>query len=155
MTATTKEYVDQHCMIGSANSAWVPCILEGGSPQTAFKVIEGVRNLGSTDYYLQYALPLPTERGGLSLYVTGVKVELYAADATDYLDMIKVLGLTYSGITSHYSSHTDYKSAQEVNVDFADKDCSSDDVVVVTLYVNSSSVDECQIRGVLLECFYD
>lgn len=152
----TQSYVDKACMIGSNNAAWVPLALDGGTPNDAFKVIEQVRNVGSTDYYLQYVLPLPTSRGGKTLYMARVKVMLTQADGNNFLDMIKVLGIRYNGVTNHYENQGNWDDQEDIDEDISpDKSAQYDDQVIVTLYANVASAENLRIAGVLLKVYYD
>ena len=154
MTETTQEYVDQACMIGSDNAAWVPCPLDGGSSFSAFRVIEEAMNLGTTDFYPKYTLPLPTNRGGKALYIDAVRVLLSSADTNDYLNMIKVLGLKYNGVVRYYENQGDWKSQQKVEYDFSNQNASNVDQVAVTLHIVATTGNDVRIRGVLLKCYY-
>ena len=74
-------------MLGSQNSAFVPVVFE--APAVAFSTMKGgalYQNTGATNEYITYRLPLPTNRGGKKLYICGVKISVYLADANDYLD---------------------------------------------------------------------
>lgn len=151
----TQSYVDEACMIGNDNAEWVPLALDGGNPEDAYYVLEEVRNKGSTDYYLQYVLPLPTNRGGKSLRLARVKVMLAAANDDNYLNMIKVLGITFNTITSHYSNLGDWKSQQAVDKDITpDKNCQFDNQIIVTLHIKATNANSVQIAGVLLKVYY-
>lgn len=84
-----------HLMIGLANATEVPCILAGGDSHTEFATSTFlIRGLGTGNFVFSFQLPLPTTRGGLSLFINNIIVGLADAEATDYLDRVRVLGLT-------------------------------------------------------------
>lgn len=156
MTSVTKEYVDEQCLVGSGNAAWVPMALDGGNPEDAFHVVEQVRNNGGVNFYLQYVLPLPTIRNGKDLKLDRVKVLLWSADDDNYLSMIKVLGMKYNGITTYYNSNADYKDPGAIDINLSpDKDASGSDQVIVTLHCIVAEANKIKIAGVLLKVYYD
>ena len=154
MTSVTKEYVDQQCMVGSGNAAWVPCVLAGGSNFDDFRAIDFIENRGANDLYLRLMLPLPTNKGGKKLYVSGVRVGLVDADDDDYLNMIKVIGLKYSTSDALYQNYGDWKSQQKVEYTFTGKNASGYDQVAVTLHIVATSYRDVKISGILLKCYY-
>lgn len=153
--AAVKDYIDKACMIGSANAAWVPCAFEGTNPEGSMRSGEQMENVDGTNHYPRYMLCLPTNRGGKKLYVSGVRVLVQDADNDDYLSMTKVIGITYSGSpTAILNSSTDVKSAQRHEKTFTATDCSSYDMVAVTLYCSVTTAYELGIRGVTVKAYY-
>lgn len=146
---------DADCMIGEENAAWVPLSLDGGDPNDAFHVIEEVRNNGSTDYYLQYTLALPTHRGTRTLKLDRVNVMLNDADDDNYLNMIKVLGRTNSGLITYLYSSAVKNRQEDIDLDInPDKDATGAKEVIVTLHIVGDSANNVRISGVLLKVFY-
>lgn len=143
-------------MIGVSNKQWVPCVFDGSSDNSASKVIESVQNVGGTDFYFYYTLPLPTNRGGLGLRVDTVMVLMKDADANNKLTMVKVLGHTYNTSTTLMNNNTDHYSIEPLEIgSFTTETAYLHNIIQVALYANVSSVSDLKVLGVLLRCYYD
>ncbi len=151
---SVKEYIDKACMIGSENAAWVPCSFEGTNPAAMVQSGEQFDNVGTTDYYPRFTLTLPTNRGGKSLRVAGVRILVQDADANDYVSMTKVLGLKYNTVTAILNTGTDIKSPTREEVLFTAHNCTQYDQVTVTLFCAATSAGQLGIKGVTLKCYY-
>lgn len=169
-----KTYIDPVGMIGSANAAWIPCPFEGSSSPTTMIVTSGIYNIGTsgTDYSLLFRCPLPTNRGGLKLYVTSLKVSIDYADATDYVTDTYFMGSTLTGTPpTIISTHTtDLNAASssggwEANstttmingagAGFTAVDCSAYISMCVYLYcIISTTADQLNITSVAMKCYY-
>lgn len=156
VTMVTQDEFEDAGLIGSSNAAWVPLALDGGLPEGTFNVTESVRNNSGTDFYLQYVLTMPTNRNGKYLRLARVKVMLMDADNDNYLDMIKVLGLKYNGITLHYENYGPWEDQTNIDQDISpDKSTQYDDQVIVTLHVNVTTANCIKIAGVMLKVYYE
>ncbi len=88
--------------IGVANAMLVPCILEGprdlGWDGTSIER-GGLTMTVVDDEYMTFALPLPTNRGGLKLYVLGAYVGIEDADSQNLVLSLEVIGVSESART--------------------------------------------------------
>ena len=102
-------------MFGSANAAWVPCILDGTGSWPTGK-LQGdwtMSNVDGTDFWAVFRCPLPTTKGSLKLYVAGTQVGILDADAAgggDYVSTTNVIGLVYNSNTTLDTNTTNYQS---------------------------------------------
>jgi hypothetical protein len=100
---TVKEYCDTHLMIGSGNATFWPCLFKFDSLNSAVRTINSsglVSNVGAADPAWYYELTLPTNKGGLKLYITKLRVGLYDSDANDFPFNVYVQGVDYNSITN-------------------------------------------------------
>ncbi len=163
-----KKYVDDastgdasaHLMIGSSNSAWIPCIasLDNSTSQNIFYFTGTyMTNVTSTDGGMMFVLPIPTNRGGKKLYVTGTRVTLSDADANDYITATYTFSHPSGGgaATQLLSDGTNRTSAGTYTYDYADVDCSGavQVVTIITCVLTSNANLDCY--GMELECYYD
>ncbi len=85
--------------IGASNTMLVPCILEGprdlGWDGTSIDR-GGLTVTAFAEEYMTFALPLPTNRGGLKLYVDGAYVGIEDADSQKLVTSLEVIGVTQS-----------------------------------------------------------
>ena len=147
--------LDDLLMYGSAHAAWVPCIFE--LPSIASSVIgtgANLTNVAALDPVVAYVCPLPTVKGSLKLYTSGVRVGISDADADDFLNQVVVRGTTYAGITNLNNDTTDYTSAQRVEQTFVAVDCSTYDQLLVSLVLACATGGELDINYVTLRCYY-
>ena len=157
--ATTVEGYDlsQANMLGVANRAYVPCIYETGT--TSDRVIstgQNLANLGALDNWWLFELPLPTAKGSLKLYVDGIQVGLFAADADDYISGIFVVGQVYdAGSDIFYTDNVDKTSRELIQANITLKDCSIFETVRVTFNNFLTDANDLIISSVSLRCFYD
>lgn len=146
---------DADCMIGSANKAWVSCPCIGSSDFSAMTVVESIRNVSGTEFYFEFQLPLPTNRGGKKLYVDRVMVLLNQADANNKITMIKVLGFKYDSATLLLNDTTSYTSQQQIEVATTSTDAYSYNIIAVNLYATVATGGNLKVLGVQLRCWYD
>ena len=141
-------------MYGSANAAWIPLIFEHPSNQDSVNSGGvGVRNQGSLGTAGNYVLPIPTNKGGLKLYITGIRFRIYDADATDYLDLIRIFGrdATYN---TEYTDNGNYTTADLHSDTFVAKDMSAyDDISVYFNWIFATQYEYDQMH-VGLQCYY-
>ena len=144
-------------MIGSANAEYVPLCFEttsvGGDHARASGYIE---NDSTTDHWAQWVLPYPTTRGGLKLYVSGIKILVYDADANSYVDTANIYRGTETGTTLIYSNTTNRQSQGDYTSTFTAVDCSGDDFVVgyVKIECSGGAAGDCDHR-MLAQIYYD
>jgi hypothetical protein len=154
------EMVDQNNGSGSSNSYWMPCIHEG-TDQPGKVLFAGWRlsNVDSTDLFTFYKLPLPTNKGGLKLYVESMKVSVFDADANDYVNVFEVYGNdSQSGgataATLINQEATNRTAAGEYETTFTATDCSSYVNVMAGLGLVCTTAAEVDIVDVSLKVYY-
>lgn len=158
---TVKEYVDAANMIGAANSAWIPCPMamtdhQGNSIWRGYA--GGYSNIAAAAATFCLAtLPLPTNRGGLKLYIKGMRLEVVDSDASDYITSILVRKKNHAGWDAIAS--IDHDTVHGTGVGqftnaFGAVDCSARSSVVMEIQVVSATALELEIAMPLLDCYY-
>jgi hypothetical protein len=147
---------EEALMLGSANAAWVPLSLDlvnvvGKAEGTGFTI----RNVDGTDITLQYTLNLPTTKGSLKLYVSGIQTGLFDADANDYITQMTVRGLVYNGQTALEDHTTNYTTPAKVEHTFTAVDCSSYDAILLGMQLFCTDAGQIDIMFTNLRCYYD
>jgi len=153
---TAASYLNALLMYGSANATWVPCVFETGT--AAGKTTASGQNLSNpdgTDTWWLFGLPLPTVKGTLKLYVTGLRVGIFDADAGDYVSGAYIAGQTYNGASVMIlSDTTDYTAQALITYTCAATDCSSYEVLRVTLNMFCTDANDLDISSVCVRCYY-
>ncbi len=158
---TAASYLNELLMYGSANAAWVPCVYIDESSSTRKYYINAaagtILNVDDTDTNMRWDLPLPTVKGSLKLYISGVRLSLLDADAGDYVNTTTVYGKTTTGgLTSLASDTTNYNTAATLfTYTFAAADCSSYLGVMTWLAVVATNAADFDIMDVQVRCYYD
>jgi hypothetical protein len=165
-----KKYVDDNggtdydpdLMIGSANKAFVPCLFMNASVDDWRNDGAGVSSGQSgTDGYLVYQLPLPTNRGGLKLYGTQVRITTKKADSNNYITQEYVFANTDSSATAVQSSLTDINTATTTTRAFTTNPTDLSSYKTLTVFMecivaawSPPSSSPFRIYGVEIECYY-
>ena len=155
-TAALLNIVGAALMIGAANTTWYPCVFEQES--AAGTVVSSgytLRNVGATDHTMQFRLALPTNRGGLKFYLTGVRVGLFDADAGDYITSIIIYGVTFNTGTAVYTDNTDYTAVAAISTTFAAIDMSSYTGILVAMAIVATDAFDIDITYVDIQGYYD
>jgi len=152
---TSANYLNSLLMYGSANAAWVNCTFDFESVDASILGTGyGIKNTGALDPLITYQCPLPPLKGSLKLYVSGVRVGLYNADAGDYVNQIIIRGNTFNSVNTINNDLTDYNSPQRIEQLFAAVDCSGYDNVLVGIILFASQAGDLEINYVTLRCYY-
>jgi hypothetical protein len=101
-----------------------------------------------------FDLPLPTIKGSLKLYISGIKIGISDADANDYLTNYTIYGFTFDTRTNLRNITTDYTSAQEIEDTFTAVDASSHDRVAISVQVFGTTAYEFDLNFINLRCYY-
>lgn len=151
-----KAYVDGPMLIGEANREWVACIYEGADDGTVEVTTAGyVRNIGAVDTDLFFMLPLPISRGGKSLKIDALSVELRLADANDFVDVVDILELGSTGWSnSLYNKDVNYNAAFSENQETFVAITPVDKRVVVKLDCTFTDAAAFACSTVALRCYY-
>ena len=144
-------------MIGSANSELIPCIFEGDNQPTKVTEFQSSRisNIGTTDCNYFFTLPLPTNRGGLKLYIKGWLLPIKEAGIANYITSIDIKGKIHSGETTLDNYTTNLTSANDHTNPFTAVDCSSYDGIQAVLARVVASANALDIDNIYLDCYYD
>lgn len=109
-----QEFIYIHCNIGSGNSDWINCPYEGVDREASDTTYWNASIYPGSVYSLGrflFSVPLPTTRGGKSLYINGTRVSLSAATSTNRISSTRVYGM---GNTTSTSLDDDLTSKQSV-----------------------------------------
>ena len=148
-------------MIGVANAEFIPCVFEiaGGIGSIGKMYLNvttmGITNVDTTSFLVSYRLPLPTNRGGLKLYVDDLRVGVHTADATDYLTRVRIYGINHDGATSLQLDSTNRTSQGSYVYPFAATDASGYESIVAMLHYECDSIDDLVIQSTEILCYYD
>jgi hypothetical protein len=143
-------------MLGSANAAWVHCPLQGWTVQAAFAITSNGRiyNVDGTDGSIFFDIPLAATKGSLKLYLSGTKIALADADATDYIDTTYVLGFATEAV-SVIDTDTTNKTAVQVHTDtFTAVDCSTYTGLRIRLDAVNTTGGELEVAWVAVQGYY-
>lgn len=147
-------------MFGSANATRVPLILEAGDPNDQFESVFGhVRNIGATDFTVDFALPEPCTKDTLKLTLKNLFFRLPDADENDYIDTVNIYGHNDAGRTVLDSDDTDHtsvgnKTFSGATMPAAAIDVSSYHKVTVKFNVVSATAAQLELSNVTMECYY-
>jgi len=146
-------------MFGSGNAAWQPCTVMHESAIGAFTVggTGYIRNAtAAANQSLLFSLPLPTNKGSLKLYCTGVRLLVNDADATNLIDSVELYGVTEVGLTglNITDEDTDRVAQGDYTYALADTDCSGYDTMVVSIVCDTANIANLDFAVPLVECFY-
>lgn len=138
-------------------ATWVPCayvtndLMEVWDESTAM-----LSNPSTNNQWLLWNLNLPPVKGTLKLWVTGVRVGLFDADANNCVSEMLVYGVKYNGATSlTVTDRTVDKNSQGLHeYVIANNDCSTYENVAVKFQVELANVGALDISSVALLCYY-
>ena len=147
--------LDDLLMYGSAHAAWVPCVLEMSTVPSKLQAQSNfVSNVDAQDEYTTHVLALPTNKGSLKLYVTGLRVIVADADATNLVSHAYILGMKETGGSILLNDATDRITQGDYEYALANTDVSSYDYVVVNLFLVVADANALDIGTPLLKCYY-
>lgn len=149
--------VDEHLVIGSENAEWINCPLEMWRETSAFEInVYGcVANLGGTDGYVFYSVPLPTNRGGKKLYISGTRVSLVDADVDDFVTITLIRGFTDASFDTLDTDTTDKNTADcHEDLSMGALDCSGHHVIKISLNASVTTANQLEISFVTVRYYY-
>jgi hypothetical protein len=111
-------------------------------------------NLGADDMDVTYACPLPTNKGSLKLYIKGTRVILLQADGDDMVNNTLLVAFSAGNRTVLDTDATDKNAAQEWDDSFTAEDCSTYDIIKVSLDCTNTGAGHLDISGVLVHAYY-
>ncbi len=143
-------------MIGTANSAWVPCQLVGWTVQdTLFEATATHSNVDGTDDFIMFELPLPTNRGGLKLYIKTLLLGIKQAAVADKVDRVLTSGIRSATRTIIDDDGTDRDAAGDYTYDLGPTEMSSYDVVRIEIQRTVTNAGGLDIALINIDCYYD
>ena len=151
--------MDAFNAIGTANAQWMQCIYEFYSANR-FKNVAGIRYTiaaSGVNTGAYFAIPLPTNKGGLKLYIKSFELALYDADSTDCIQDFDLYGLSgQSTSTKLYGDSTDRVAPGVYTyTPGAPLDCSSYDRMMIDIYVKSTTATDFDMAYIKVEYYYD
>ncbi len=154
--AATGPQLEDMLMFGSANAAYVPCILGMPTDTTWYWVDDGtgVTNTDNSGGSTNWMLPMPPVKGGLKLYIAKTKLVLIDADAQAFVNRVMTRSRDSTGVQTYDDDNTNRTAPGDYVYDYVDADMSARDQVWV--YVNGSvnAAWELSIAAVMVECYY-
>lgn len=153
---TPSDY-DPDLMIGSANAAWIPCVYEIPSELDKLKNAGfNIYNYATGNTYALWNLPIPTNRGGLKLYLAESAVGLGNANGTNYVDT-RIVGGTITGSGSNIDTNTTNLTTITRHTDnFGGAiDVSGYDRVGMQLRLVFANTSGLFVGEVAFKCYYD
>jgi hypothetical protein len=151
------------CMIGAANSAWVPCVFSIESVVGKVIYASNISNVDGVDFYLYYEFPLPVSRGGLKLYLTGIRCNLVDADnvGPDSVSRAIIYGTENDAaplnivLNDQNPPNPAWNAIGSYTETFAAVDCSSYASIHVALACTVTTAFDLDIGSVCLQVYYD
>jgi len=156
-TTLTGAYLEDLLSFGSTNSAWYALMPLRSTATIAFRDAGyGATNVVTTggSLYLVWWCGLPTNKGGLKLYVNTTRVVIIDADANDYVSRVITRGVDGAAVTSIDDDGTNRQAAGDWDYDLADHDCSGYDRVYVLVEGDCSGTAADLDYYVMLEYYY-
>ena len=143
-------------LFGSGNIVEVPCVYGYQYLLTRVSLLSGIINPYATGTtYMTFTVPLPTTRGGKSLYIKNVYVALSDADGNNYIDFVRVYGELYTGATLVLNHNTNMTTIAKHTATNASADnMGSYDVVFVYLSISSTATSGIDLHGITIDCYY-
>ena len=146
-------------LIGAANSALIPCIRDvSGDPYTIMSyaaTAATICNVDGNDHEIWFTLPMPVERGGLSLHLASMVLSLEDADGDDYINYIQIYGLENENKWNWIYDDTNRTAKGRYVYNFTDQDTTGYDHVKVGLRCVVTTRLDLRITAVGVECYYD
>ena len=151
-----KAYIDQANMIGPANAAWVPCSFMAANAIDLTKYGSfALVNTDGTNGQWVYTLLEPFIKNTLKLHITGVRLVISGANATNYVTRVRVDGLVYDNVTNIAQDFADRTTPGLYTSVIAAHDSSGYNEVQIFVEVVVADAAGLDIRGVEVEYYYD
>jgi len=153
---TSANYLNSLLMYGSANAAWVPCTLLGIDYPAKIKASGGwMSNVDAQDMYVLFNLPMPTTKGSLKLYISGLRLVIFDADATDYVTQVIIYPMKETGAAAAILQDTTDRTAQgDYTYTFTAADCSTYDLISVYVQTVNTDAADLDFGPPLIRCYY-
>lgn len=151
---------EEDALIGSANKEFIACSIGRSDQATPPFYFDGTeknyKNVGAQDFSLYCELPLPTNRGGLKLYVKNAQVPLNDADAGDYLTAVQIMAIEADSDMAIKNTDATDKSTKAVHEStFTAFDASAYVSVGILLTFVCTNAGDLGFQAPLLEVYYE
>jgi hypothetical protein len=125
--------------IGSSNAQWISCPFEDSYSSSSFSAsISNYNSTSSSNFWSRHIIPLPTTKGGKSLYIAEVEIYQAAADGNNYISNFYLASTNNGTETQHFYDSTDKTSTGVISYTFTDKDVGDEDIVFIKYQVVTS-----------------
>ena len=114
-----------------------------------------MRNITTGNKYVSFHVPLPTNRGGLKLYISRIRVGVNTADSNNYVDYTYLYLTTYNTKSLAFSDTTNLSSQQEKLYDPTDIDCSGYKQATIRTAIVTDTIGNLVWGPVEVEYYYD
>ncbi len=114
-----------------------------------------IRNVDTTNVWMQYICPLPTNRGGKKLYIGDCVLDVNQADGSDdFINTLIVNAVDNNSLYEHINDNT-FRTAQgKYTYAQTPADISAYTQALVQIRMDGGD-GRVAIASVLLECYYD
>ena len=140
----------------NGDEGWIPCIFELETVQG--KVESSTWTIRNTEpvelMALTYAIPLASQRGNQSLYLSAIRVGVHDADPANHVSKIQARGNTYHDSKEFFEIDNVWSSPQRIEVDVPDKNCGGFDNVKVVVYMKCAAKSGVDISFVTAKYYY-
>ncbi|MCK5605911.1 hypothetical protein KAR91_28700 [Candidatus Pacearchaeota archaeon] len=145
-----------HLMIGAANETFIPCVvdMEWQNRTITNADRQSIRPNSATDPVIRWTLPMPTNRGGLKLYINTARVDIFDADAQNYLDHLVIGQGDFDTQNDLLSDGTNRTAQGRYDYDLSNADCGAYSIVTVQTNLASSGANLLDLIGVSIGCYY-
>ena len=157
LTTATVAQIDDLLMFGSAIAAWVPMAFEmvasGDSTRFAISGFH-ISNLTADDDNLLFCSTMPMLKGSLKLYVSGLRLAISDADATNFVTLTLIRAMDYAGDLALANDGSNRTAAGEYDKLFTAVDVSAYETVRALIYCETADANALDISSVSMRCYY-
>jgi hypothetical protein len=159
--ATRKQYVDEIMAIGSANKRWIMCSFTADGNVPIWDQWRGGINLGAienrttTNTRARGYVPLATVLStGHNLVITQVRFGLPDADGSNYVSVLKLLGINSNSSTALVTDSSTWTTVSEHTVDIADQTVNAYRGILVDLECVVATASALEVMHIDVEYYY-
>jgi len=144
--------LNQALMIGDANKAWVPCSADYIVDLFVWGTYYSSQS--STDGWISVVLPLPSTLGALSLHIDAVRLDVYDADADDYINSVRLWRYKHDGYVEDLNDGTNRTAAGQYTYTFTAADCAGYGVGI-NVFCVCTTVEQLRFGPIKVRCWYE
>lgn len=153
---------DADLMIGTGNSAYVPLEYTGDDNTSNLgRSFAGQHeNATTSDWKPSFSLLMPTNRGGLTLRVKNLRIQLKVADSTDKIIATRIFAMDHDSLDQKFSHTKDFTAQADIITDgsqlnsLTEFDAGAYRKVAVIINCSNATARELVIAAVELEVYY-
>ena len=151
-----KAYVDAANMIGPANAEFVNCIFEiGDTPAKVKQSSFRLTNIDNTNDFWMLRLPKEATLGGLKLYIGDLRIGVFAANGTNYIDSVVVRGMEFNNDTTLISEAANRTAQGLYTTANGPDDASTYEFIGVSVATVVANAGVLKVNSIALKCYYD